>query len=451
LQGARWYVGDGTSIDFWKDPWVPNMGPLVHWTNVVITDPGIKVSDFIKRDERDWETSQLEEMLSPVAVEAIRRTTLPMFPTADIFMWKSNLGGQYTVKSGYNLIHQRLLQKDSGSTSAPPQIVNPTFWSRFWQLKLQPKIRIFIWKGCHGALALGHNLQRRVPSINSTCPMCGDTLETWDHLMWLCPFAARVWFALELGIVRDKLPYQGVREWLQADPTQCPQGSDPAHTLVTKCIIMWGIWMERNAVVFRGAAPSDESVMRSIFQACNENFLAFMNVTGNSRPPGARPDLITPLGPGARAPFWTIITDGAVNKSTESVFGAAILLDDNGQVYAASVHTAYGQDPLLAEGLACRAGLLLATSSPEEPRVLFTDSLALHNLLTASSSVSLPLFGILEDIRHLLHLKPGLTVTHAERRYVRLAHTLCKRAASLNVSGTWTRPLIYPELSEPEC
>lgn len=165
---------------------------------------------------------------------------------------------------------------------------------------------------------------------------------------------------------------------------------------------MWGIWLERNAVIFRGSVPSGASVMSSINRTYIDNSIAFMNIAGRSRSPGSEHHMSSPPARRAPARFWSVICDGAVDSLTGSVFGAAILVDDNNKVFAASVHTLNGSDPLLAEGLACRAGLLLAALSPEVPRVLLTDSLQLYNLLMTSSSSSLPLFGILEDIRHLL-------------------------------------------------
>lgn len=55
-----------------------------------------------------------------------------------------------------------------------------------------PKIKIFLWKTAHNALPSGDDLQRKGPTIDTTCRRCGSP-GTIPHILFKCPFSQDTW------------------------------------------------------------------------------------------------------------------------------------------------------------------------------------------------------------------------------------------------------------------
>lgn len=54
-RGSRWLVGNGESINVWKDRWVPRPCNFKIITHCGAADPDLRVSNFINADSRTWD------------------------------------------------------------------------------------------------------------------------------------------------------------------------------------------------------------------------------------------------------------------------------------------------------------------------------------------------------------------------------------------------------------
>ena len=84
----------------------------------------------------------------------------------------------YSVKSGYRL-----------SLSGRDQHVslgNRDNWLTIWNLKLPPRVKIFLWLACLGCLPILATLQGRGIQLNPLFPICHQEPETIMHALLLC-------------------------------------------------------------------------------------------------------------------------------------------------------------------------------------------------------------------------------------------------------------------------
>ena len=74
--GLCWKVGNGASIDVWKDKWIPSI-PSMSLTNVRLGNvntnvQNCKVSDLIDRVRMDWDLISIERTVNPQTLRAIQ-------------------------------------------------------------------------------------------------------------------------------------------------------------------------------------------------------------------------------------------------------------------------------------------------------------------------------------------------------------------------------------------
>ncbi|XP_071933729.1 uncharacterized protein [Coffea arabica] len=100
LQKGMWKrVGDGTSINIWRDKWIME-SPTGKITTRKHPDCRIQlVAELIK--ERKWNKELIEGTFSKGEASQIMQIPLSLFPRQDTIYWKYSKSGIYSVKSGY--------------------------------------------------------------------------------------------------------------------------------------------------------------------------------------------------------------------------------------------------------------------------------------------------------------------------------------------------------------
>ncbi|KAI7999843.1 hypothetical protein LOK49_LG09G01673, partial [Camellia lanceoleosa] len=129
-------------------------GTLVHSVNEVI-DPV----------RHTWDETQLRTLVSNLDCEAILSIPLASTEGNDTLVWHHDARGCYTVKSGYQeAVKQAHIQCNLPGSSAD---WSAKIWKLVWSLKLPPKLKHFVWRLYHNALATKHNAGVAV------CPLGG--------------------------------------------------------------------------------------------------------------------------------------------------------------------------------------------------------------------------------------------------------------------------------------
>ncbi|KAL0408403.1 UNVERIFIED_CONTAM: hypothetical protein Sradi_1774700 [Sesamum radiatum] len=81
-----------------------------------------------------------------------------------------------------------------------------SLWSAIWRAKVPPRVRVFMWKLCVGALPTLSNLARYGGGLDSACVSCGGHPKTAYHTLLECPMARQVW-------ALSYIPWQWVSRW----------------------------------------------------------------------------------------------------------------------------------------------------------------------------------------------------------------------------------------------
>jgi hypothetical protein len=99
-RGACYLIGDGSTIDFWKDPWIPwkdGFSPVPK--NPSCVQENFKVADFIEASTKTWNRSGLAGIVDESSLEAILQVVILFLPRPNKLIWSLDLSGNFSVKS----------------------------------------------------------------------------------------------------------------------------------------------------------------------------------------------------------------------------------------------------------------------------------------------------------------------------------------------------------------
>ncbi|CAN1175048.1 Putative ribonuclease H protein At1g65750 [Linum perenne] len=141
----------------------------------------LQISSLIH--EGTWNSSLLLVLFESDSVRSILSIPIPITSQEDKPVWFFSANGQYSTSSGYALSLRSRPTKDPTCVVAP---MDPSVWRVVWSLRIQPKLRFFLWRLCHRILPTIDDLNRRGIELPSLCPVCLRQDETLEHLLFNC-------------------------------------------------------------------------------------------------------------------------------------------------------------------------------------------------------------------------------------------------------------------------
>lgn len=147
LPRIRRRIGNGILTSIWADHWLPSpsSGTIITRRPEHSTFPE-RVSDMI-----DWASWSLNyELVAstfwPVDVHQILQVPFGAPSTEDRLVWDFSKLGNFTVRSCYHNLISGKLCAEPLTTSLPA--TESSIWNWIWILKVPPKVRTFLWRGC---------------------------------------------------------------------------------------------------------------------------------------------------------------------------------------------------------------------------------------------------------------------------------------------------------------
>lgn len=258
-KGLMWSVGNGESIRFWEDNWIPN---LPHFKVSSPLPSGCEwnwVSDFISKQTGTWDMDKLRSCVSEEEAQAIIKIPFSLSDGSDKLIWSLSSSGQYSVKSGYT----QALKSTVSNTAAPSSSYAPpnAMWSRLWAIPTAPKVRMFMWKVVKNWVACKQNLFRRKCGLNPLCPICDTENESIEHTLFRCPWTKAVWFGSGKAFWVLENPITAADKWM--DDLLCGNlAKETSGEVVAEIFqLCWAIWKARNDCVFNGNTPNPEDTI----------------------------------------------------------------------------------------------------------------------------------------------------------------------------------------------
>lgn len=124
-------------------------------------------------------------------------------------------------------------------------------WKHIWPINVPPKIKCFLWRACHEAIGVCHELNKRIQNINPECHLCKSSMETVLHCLIQCPVANFDMAPYSPHFLSQPMNIQSFKEWVTH------WLSVPGYTKESRRQIFsnlpstcWLIWLNRNAMLF---------------------------------------------------------------------------------------------------------------------------------------------------------------------------------------------------------
>ena len=435
-KGACYLVGDGSSIDVWKEPWVPWLVDYIPKPKNDSNLQPLKVQYFIDPINRTWNLNKLHEIFEPRSVEAIQRIIIPAIPRKDRLVWILDPKGKFSVKSTMNISHPQ-----------PEEVPDPC-WKALRKLKLHDRYKFLVWRIASGILPTKSNLAVRIDIRDTTCTLCGEGEETIDHLFFTCPVARAIWFGGCWAIRSDLITLNSCQEIakLICEP---PMVADIVHstlkdltvqTSIQFALTLDSIWNLRNKVFHNGIQINIISTVKALEVRIFEHL--------NSLKKSDNPN-------GANNSQWEAPIDSAIKINVDAALNseaaciAAVARNHSGNIIRVWAKKINFLDPAIAEAAAINWALNLAIEEGFERVIVESDAKNCIDELSCSPEASSWRFNSLSS--HSLEL-----VSHFQSCYFhwvrrnanQTAHALAKVAFTLCLPFSCNQDRLPPSVKE---
>ncbi|XP_026410521.1 uncharacterized protein LOC113305727 [Papaver somniferum] len=235
-----WYkiITDKHGSDF--SCWVPVFFPSLH---KIVRNKNKKLADVVSQDG-SWNLN-FRRLLSHTETNDLAALFMvigdspPVLDSAtDTRRWTLNSSRIFTVKSLYSK-----LVEGSGIEKFPYYFI--------WKATIPPKVKFLVWCVIHDKLSTIDKLQVKGVNLYNSCILCGNTIETHEHLFLYCKIIHKIWCTVFPG-----------GNWAWVFPFSMRQLAEmwdqqSYFSLSGKFIwgvilaaVIWVVWLERNCRTF---------------------------------------------------------------------------------------------------------------------------------------------------------------------------------------------------------
>lgn len=407
----EWQLGSGANTKVLSDAWLFDI-PIALKPTFISLLPAlddVPVNYFLNNG--GWDLHKLELYFHPLMVNRI--VDFKSSLAEDRWVWNPSPSGKAKPASVYGaLISDGVIH------------ANRKAYHSLWKLKVNPKVKCFLWKFLHGALPTREFLFRRHMGDSNSCQICGAVSEDILHALFTCPVAAAVWRFFFQFFPRIRPSVFSIRSFwnLICDASETSAASIAAFTA-------WSIWTNRNAIIHH------ESGMATIciWAKCLAYYDAHAQGLTSERASFITPDRSFYAGSiregwsSPQMPFLKINVDAALSSTDGSAGGGWICRDSFGVLVRAVGFRFHQPSPIIAEAEVFVAAIRAAMEMGWKRVWIETDSLALFQSISAYSDG--------EDLAHWALYPYVSTITSLRSNFDNLFFDWINRTA--NRSADW--------------
>ncbi|KAG7560036.1 Reverse transcriptase zinc-binding domain, partial [Arabidopsis thaliana x Arabidopsis arenosa] len=154
-----------------------------------------------------------------------------------------------------------------------------SWYKGVWFPNSTPKHAFITWIAINNRLATGDRLIKWNASSNGSCVLCGQGVETRDHLFFSCHYSSQVWSAL----ARDMLGSNFTARWESLLPLLNAPSTPRLHLFVLRYVFqltIYSIWRERNGRR-HGDTPTPASKLTRLIDKNARNRLSTLAQSGS--------------------------------------------------------------------------------------------------------------------------------------------------------------------------
>jgi hypothetical protein len=274
-RNACWVASSVSALNVWTSPWIPSLPGFKPSPNPNLTSlPHFSISDLILPGNRSWNIDLLSDLFTPLSVQAIKNIYLSPSPIPDRLVWTSSSSRLFSVKAAHESFSSLLAPSST--------LLNPLDWTSLWSLKIQHRLKHFLWKVVWNILPTRSNIfkfSHTVTVDELSCPLCDGPIETLTHIFLDCPFARAVWRYCSWPINTATFANLPLHEWAKAVINPSTLLGIPINYVhdfqLTALITMDYIWMARNCLIHGGAYPDPHVCHKAIIGSIQKHSKAW--------------------------------------------------------------------------------------------------------------------------------------------------------------------------------
>jgi hypothetical protein len=211
-KGACISISCGINVDIWSSPWIPLMPNFKPIPNAnLVNFPAFMVVDLMIPGRQVRNSHLLEDLFDASTVHNILSIHLPSQPCFDNWTWVPSCTGVFfPVKSAYDL---------SFTMGGRPSPFSLDTWLVLWGLKLQARLKHFLWKVIWDILPSRDKIGRFVGSDDQEawlCPFCKGPMESFSHIFLDCHLARILWRSSPWPLSLLAFSSRPISDWVMA-------------------------------------------------------------------------------------------------------------------------------------------------------------------------------------------------------------------------------------------
>ncbi|KAK6144889.1 hypothetical protein DH2020_021709 [Rehmannia glutinosa] len=383
------------------------------------------VSDLFIPGLYEWDLNIIEEYFCERDVNQILRIPLYYSDEKDSIIWHHSKTGAYTVKSGYKLLVNSIIDEQLGTAGA---------WRKIWQMKVPSKIKFFLWRACTNCLPTRSNLAHKGINITQVCVICENQLENNFHMFLSCKFAIECWRFSHYGALVNRVAntVESFASWF----FKMMEETTPS-ILAKVSMVLWSIWKQRNSKLWKNHYTNAAATVK--------NALDFLDMWIDARlyVPLQSEMTISPckLWHPPQSSTLKCNIDAAFFRDQKRVGIGMVLRDDIGHVLLCRTCWFLGDiDVLEGESRGLLEGLQWVRSLGFFDVIFGVDAKGIVDVLNDSEEIWTEVGKIIRVSKTILSSEPLYRVQYVSRQANIVAHALA-RASNSHASPTiWVEP-----------
>jgi hypothetical protein len=159
-------------LDIWFSPWIPtlpNFQPTPRVSRLIMENP-LAISDLINPITLNWNVSLLTFLFDYSTVTEILKIKIRALSNA--LLWIGSASGIFTTKSVHHLF--------TSNRPFPVSLVSSVNWKGLWKLKLNHRLKLFLWKMVWNIVPTRDRILRSIFSsqMDTSCSLCSHTTDS---------------------------------------------------------------------------------------------------------------------------------------------------------------------------------------------------------------------------------------------------------------------------------
>lgn len=232
-EGTAWRIGNGRGVSITADRWV-GVKDAKKVSSIMPPElTNATVENLINVEHKRWREELIYEYFQPNEAKKLAMPLSSQLPE-DIRVWRFTKHGFFTVRSAYHSavrLYSTVAARQASSSSIS------MMWKKLWEIKVIPRIKMFLWRACTESLPTRVKLWQRKCMDDPRCILCGEEEESLNHLMLRCIVTRPIWYGSPLRIDVTQWRETRFRDFLWSYMEKYPE-----EFVQLLSYIAWEIW-----------------------------------------------------------------------------------------------------------------------------------------------------------------------------------------------------------------